>query len=235
MIVKEKRHFVMGIVLIFSFFFVLFLMFSPIFSGRNALSAADHLFNSISKGSIYYINDLMKKAEGMQNTSFEAMVKLKDASISTKVEKLIGGTEIEVRGKEGNLELKGSLGMLLLLALKDSDAMFKNQGKELSEKYGFSEKEAMFSWWSLLKEVERDLKRQNMFKEASCVEEVNKKAVELSYNYYGIDARSASSYAGILTGSLIFYVIYTLWWGLAIFYLFEGIGLKMEAGAKKEV
>jgi hypothetical protein len=30
-------------------------------------------------------------------------------------------------------------------------------------------------------------------------------------------------------------VIYTLWWGVAILYLFEGIGLQMKAGKKKEV
>jgi len=235
MLIVEKKPFVMGILLIMSFFIVIFLMFFPLFSGDNALRAADNLFNSISKGSIYYIQDLLKKAEGMQNTPFEARVKIKDISLSEKVEKILAGTGVEVKGHGGHLELKGSLGSLLVAALNDSDAMFKNQGKEVEGKHGLPEREVMFSWWSLLKGVEKDLKSQNMFKEASHIEEVIKKGVELSYNYYRIEGRSASSYAGILAGSLIFYVIYTLWWGLAIFYLFEGMGLKMKAGAKKEV
>jgi hypothetical protein len=34
----------------------------------------------------------------------------------------------------------------------------------------------------------------------------------------------------------VFYVVYTLWWGFAIFFIFEGIGLSMtKAKVKKEV
>jgi hypothetical protein len=40
--------------------------------------------------------------------------------------------------------------------------------------------------------------------------------------------------AGILSFSLIFYVIYTLWWGIAVLFMFEGIGLEMKKGHKKE-
>jgi hypothetical protein len=235
MLIKEKMHFIVGIVLTFSFFIVLFLMFSPIFSGNNALKSADNLFNSISKGSIYYIPDLIRKVEAIQHIQFKAKVKIKEAFTRTMVEKIKDRTGLEVKEEKGVLELGGSLGSLLLSALKDCDAMFKNQGKELSEKYGLPEKEVMFSWWTIMKDVEKDLKKQEMFKEASYVEEVIKKGVELSYNYYKIEARSASSYGWILGGSLVFYVVYTLWWGLAIFYLFEGLGLKMEAGVKKEV
>jgi hypothetical protein len=39
-----------------------------------------------------------------------------------------------------------------------------------------------------------------------------------------------------MTGLLVFYVIYTMWWGFAIFYMFDGIGLTMKkAKVKKEV
>ncbi len=62
-----------------------------------------------------------------------------------------------------------------------------------------------------------------------------KKGVEVAYNFAKIVPESASSKMGILGFSLVFYVIYTLWWGLAILFLFEGIGLEMKAGAKKEV
>jgi hypothetical protein len=35
---------------------------------------------------------------------------------------------------------------------------------------------------------------------------------------------------------LIFYVVYSLWWGYAILFLFEGLGLSMKrAKVKKEV
>jgi hypothetical protein len=59
--------------------------------------------------------------------------------------------------------------------------------------------------------------------------------VEVGYNYYGIAPESAKSKAGILAFALVFYVIYTLWFGYAILMLFEGFGLEMKKGAKKEM
>ncbi len=48
--------------------------------------------------------------------------------------------------------------------------------------------------------------------------------------------RRSSEKAGIMTGLLVFYVVYTMWWGFAIFYMFDGIGLTMKkAKVKKEV
>jgi hypothetical protein len=58
--------------------------------------------------------------------------------------------------------------------------------------------------------------------------------VEVGYNFYGIEPESAASKAGTLTFDLVFYVIYTLWWGFAIFYLSEGMGLQMTKGKKSE-
>ena len=45
----------------------------------------------------------------------------------------------------------------------------------------------------------------------------------------------SASIAGMLSGLLVFYVFYTMWWGYAIFYMFEGFGLTMKkAKVKKE-
>jgi hypothetical protein len=64
---------------------------------------------------------------------------------------------------------------------------------------------------------------------------VVKKAIEPAYNFYQIDANKVSDHAGMLSGLLVFYVFYTMWWGYAIFYMFEGFGLTMKkAKVKKE-
>jgi hypothetical protein len=52
--------------------------------------------------------------------------------------------------------------------------------------------------------------------------------VEPAYNYYGIEGQKISDRFGVVIFSLIFYVIYTLWYGFGIMYLFEGVGLKLE-------
>ena len=64
MLVKDSGHFVKGLLLLISFLVVLAIMFMPYFGEsprtnqpRNAMEAADDLFNAISKGSTLYIPD----------------------------------------------------------------------------------------------------------------------------------------------------------------------------------
>lgn len=235
MLVVEKRIFIKGLVLYVSFLVILFLMFSPLFNGENALKAADRLFNSISKGSTYYFPDLTKQNQAFLGKTFEVSIKLRNEDMAQKTQKVLasGGAQIIPSGSQ--LRITGDLGQVLAAALKDSDLMFHNKEAELSSRYGFGGKEALYVWWGALREIDRDLTRQNKFKEAAFVSNVVRRGVEVGYNFFGIVPESASSKMGILTFALVFYVIYTLWWGIAILYLFEGVGLQMKAGAKKEV
>ncbi len=66
MLIKERRAFIKGLLLMVTFFVVLAFIFTPLFGEgnqprENALQAADKLFNSISKGSTNYMADLSKK------------------------------------------------------------------------------------------------------------------------------------------------------------------------------
>ena len=59
--------------------------------------------------------------------------------------------------------------------------------------------------------------------------------VEAAYNFYQIEPVKVSERAGTMTGLLVFYVLYTLWWGFALMFLVEGMGLTMtKKRAKKE-
>lgn len=235
MLVKDSKHFTKGLLLAITFLIILVAMFLPLFGeGQNALVAADNLFNSISKGSTYYITDLEKKNQAFVGKTFKADIKLKTSEIGQRTSKILGLAGAKVTGDGSQLQISGDLGQVLKSALKDSDAMFYNRDSELTARYGFSGLDAMYAWWNTLKEIDKDLKRQTQFKEAAFVDTIIKKAVEVSYNYFKIVPESAVSKAGILGFSLVFYVVYTLWWGIAIFFLFEGIGLQMTAGAKKE-
>ena len=71
------------------------------------------------------------------------------------------------------------------------------------------------------------MKRQKKFEAAKLVDLTQKKAVEAAYNYYGIEAQKISDRFGVVLFSLVFYVVYTLWYGFAILYLFEGCGLRL--------
>jgi len=61
-------------------------------------------------------------------------------------------------------------------------------------------------------------------------------AIEPAYNFYGIQAVKISEKAGVATGLLVFYVLYTIWYGFGVLYIFEGLGLSTKkAKVKKEV
>jgi len=236
MLVKDKGSFAKGILLAITFLVVLVIMFLPYFGhGENALRAADRLFNSIAKGSTNYIPDMLKKNKAFEGVKFDVALKFKDQQAAQQASKLLTSAGATAKEEAGQLKVAGDLGAVMTASLKDSEAMFNNRDAELQTKYGFPGREVLYTWWSAFKEMDKDLKKQAKFKEAAFVGDVVKKGVEVGYNFFKIEPESASSKAGILSFSLIFYVIYTLWWGIAVLYIFEGVGLQMKAGAKKEV
>ena len=235
MLVKRTGPFIKGLIMAIAFIVVLILMFSPIFGGHNAMVAADKLFNSIAKGSTNYFPGLVKKNAEYVNKAFDVSIKLKDQDMAKKAAKIVTAAGAKSTGDTAEIKVTGDLGSIVSAALKDSEAMFNNRETELSAKYGMPGQEALYVWWNVLKETDKDLTRQKRFKEAGFVSDVVKKGVEVAYNFANIEPESAASRMSILGFSLIFYVIYTLWWGLAVMYIFEGIGLEMTAGAKKEV
>jgi hypothetical protein len=235
MLIKDGKHFTMGLLLAISFFVVLVAMFLPLFeNGINFLEKSDQIFNSISKGSTHYIASLEKKNQEYSGKTFKVDIKSKTAETAQHIAKIFTVAGATVTGQGSQLQISGDLGLVLKSVLKDCDAMFYNKDSELVAKYGFSGPDSMYAWWNGLKEMDKELKRQARFKEAAFVDTILKKGVEVSYNYFTIVPESAYSKAGILGFLLVFYVIYTLWWGYAIFFLFEGVGLQMTASVKKE-
>lgn len=237
MIIKNKSTFFTGAVLAVTFFGVLALIFAPIFGeGKNGLAYADAMFNKLAKGSSYFIPKVMKSNEKFIGTHFSAVVRFEKPELASKVTKLITTAGARVQADGSEVTISGDLGKLLSHVLQDADDMFKNNGAAVAERYGGDEKEIMLSWWTLLKGMDKALKKAGKIEDAKMVSNVMKKAVEPAFNFYHIEAQRVSEKAGTMTGLLVFYVIYTMWWGGAIFYVFDGIGLTMKkAKVKKEV
>ncbi len=245
MIVRHKKPFSVGVVLAISFFAVLLLIFSPLFGGKNGLDFADESFNKLAKGSSYFIPKVAKSNEKFMGKMFSVNINMnkdgdkpgdaeKRAELASKVY-TTAGAATEIKGAE--LKIEGDLGKVLEAALQDSDAMFKNEGEKIKSKYGVDDEKKMFrQWHNTLTKIDKAFKKDKKFEEASIVSEVTKKAVEPAYNFYKVDANKVADHAGMMSGLLIFYVAYTMWWGFAIFYMFDGIGLSMKkAKVKKEV
>ena len=237
MIVKNNKAFSIGAFLAVSFFGVLTLIFSPIFGeGKNGLVYSDDMFNRLSKGSSYFIPKVAKSNEAIKGTQVSLVIKLEKAEQGETALKVLTAAGTGAQNTGAGIELKGDLSAVMVKVLQDADDMFKNDGKKVADRYGMDEKEAMTSWWNMLKVMDKELKKQGKIPEAKVVSDVMKKAVEPAFNFYKIESQKVVDKAGIMTGLLVFYVAYTMWWGFAIFYMFDGIGLTMKkAKVKKEV
>lgn len=237
MIIKNKKTFSIGAVLALTFLGILMLIFSPSFGGgKNGLVFSDDMFNKLSKGSSYFIPKVMKNSEKYLNTSIALTVKLDKPEEIEDTMKMLTTAGAVVKNEGSVLQISGNLGSLMSKVLQDADDMYKNDGKKVADRYSVDEKAAMTSWWNLLKVMDKELKKQGKIEDAKIISDVMKKAVEPAYNYYKIEAQQVADKAGIMTGLLVFYVVYTMWWGFAIFYMFDGIGLTMKkAKVKREV
>ena len=253
---QAKKHMALGILLAISFWVVLFLMFSPIFpktaegQPQNGLQWADELFNQLAKGSSYFIPKVQKSNEKFMGKMFSATINVgkpedkpgdgeKRAERASKLFMINPGAKVEVSGTQ--LKIEGDLGLVLKAALDDADMMFKNEGDKIKAKYAVAmttddEKQMFRQWNNVLPKIDKVFKKERMIEESQIVAQVTKKAIEAGYNFYKVDAKKVKDEAGLMTFLLVFYVAYTMWWGFAIFFIFEGIGLSMKkAKVKKEV
>ena len=236
MLVRNKKTLNLGALLGCTFIGILLLIFSPVFGGKNGLEYSDDLFNKLAKGSSYFIPEIAKGVREFDGKNISVTIKMDkpDAAQKAATILLAGGAQVGVADAE--LKISGDLGKLLGTVLKDSDAMYRNDGAAISGPYKADERDVMSVWWNVLNRAARELQKEKKVEEANIAIEVMRKGIEPAYNFYGIEAQSVADKAGVLGSLLVFYVIYTMWWGYSIFYLFDGLGLTMKkAKVKKEV
>jgi hypothetical protein len=237
----NSKKITVGIILLVTFFMVLFAIFMPWFGKgatgqpRNGLEFSDDFFNSLAKGSSNYMENMRSLATPFKGQTFEAALKFKDADTAKKIELLFTKAGATVEVADNALKVKGDLGQVMLAAIDDSDAMFNNQGDKIKAKYDFDPKLVLRAWWTAFKDLDRDLKLQKNFREARVVSEIMMRSIEPGYNFFGISPEAVRDNIALLTFMLVFYVVYTLWYGYGVFELFEGLGLGAHAGHKEEV
>lgn len=226
--IVNKTKFYSGWSMLLVFVIVLFIFFSPVFDGKNGLDYLDNLYNSISKDSAYYIDKVRPDAEKFNGNSISVVLVTSNINQADQTAILFNKTGASATVSETKVEVSGDLGMILSSVLEDSERMYYNDGVSVSEKYGYNEKRALYNWWQALKSMDQDLKKQKLFKESEAVTLIQKKALETAYNYYQIEPQKITDNIWKVIMSLIFYVIYTIWYGFAFMYIFEGWGLTLD-------
>lgn len=226
--IADKKKFSLGAGMLVAFTVVLVLIFMPLLEGgKNGLDYLDSLYNSISKGSAYYIPAVKEESAAFKGNTIEVTLTLEDDKQAAQAAQLFekSGATATVAGAQ--LTVSGDLGQVLASCLDDADAMYNNDGKKVQARYGFEGRRALYTWWMAFKSMDKALKKQGKFKEAKIVATVTKKAVESSYNFYTIEPVKITGKLGMVIFSLTFYVLYTLLYGFAIMFLFEGWGMKL--------
>lgn len=227
--IHDKREFGIGLALLTGFFIVLFAIFSPVLEGgKNTIDYLDGVFNSISKNSAYYIPDLAEKARKHEGAAVTLSIKAADDGQAERMTQLFTTAGATVVAAGTQLDVTGDMGQMLGAALADADLMFKNDGARVTEKYGVEAKRALYDWHRALSAMGKDLDKQSKFAESKTVRDVQTKGVEPAYNYFGIEAIPMSNMLWVVLAALVGYVVYTIWYGYAILFMFEGWGLKLE-------
>jgi len=226
--IADKVKFYGGLGMIATFLVLLAIIFSPVFSGRNALEYADELYNSISKGSAYYIPDVKEDIAEFTGVYVSTTIKMKDQQQAYQTALLHRESGAEATASGADLVVKGDLGLILDACLNDADTMYYNNGEAIQAKYGYDERRVLYNWWESLNAMDKKLKDQGLFNEANAVGEVLERAIEPAYNYYGIEPQTMGDRIGIVLFSLIFYVAYTVWYGVGLMFMIEGWGIKIR-------
>jgi hypothetical protein len=230
-LVVNKKEFTLGAVLTVTFFVLLFIVHTSTImrvKGKSLVSYTDEVFVSVSKGSVYFIPELVQIADKYIGKPLDVKIKKND-----KAALLFEKVNAKVKINNGELEIKGDLGEILKNILKDADAAFNGEDKGLYDRYGYAGRDVIHQWWQCLKEIESVYKNTKKFDEIKLLKTVRIKALEPTFNFYGIEATSASQHALGISAVIVFYVIYTVWWGYAIYFLSEGVGLMMKKSKEK--
>lgn len=253
MLIVNKGAFGKGFVLMLTFLGVFLWIMSPTFGGgRTGLEFSDDFFNKLAKNSSNYFKEVEVTAAKQKGKQLNLSVTMplpdpkvqpdpvkaqetadKNAQDAAKALTKAGG-QVEV--KANVLMVKGDLGAILEFTTKNSVDIFNVVGDAANKPENLETKKLLNNLWKAYNAMLLPLQRDKLLVEAKAVSQVMKKAVEPAYNFYGISGEPVSQNIVLLVGLLVFYVVYTMWYGFAIFCMFEGMGMSMKkAKVKKEV
>jgi len=218
-----------GIFLLVTFAVVMVMIFMPILDGGNALNYLDNLYNSISKGSAYYIPKVEHLVEEHGGEVVTLNLKLDDSRTALAAEPLFVRAAATTAVEGATLMVNGDIETIFRTCLEDAESAYHNRGEDLTARYGTDARTTLYNWWQALGAMEKDLNRQKLFDAAQLTHMVQAKTVECAYNYYGIESQAIKDRWGTVLFSLVFYVLYTIWYGYGIMFVFEGLGFELAA------
>lgn len=241
MLIVNKKAFISGLLLMASFIALFIVIITPIFPGLNGgkttgLDYADNMFNSLSKGSSDFFASVQERVDESKDVQIKYNIPItvqpeapyKKEVLMDEIVKILQQAGASAHIDMHEIYVRGDLGAILAAAVAVSRNLYDNDAEAVSQTYDGSDPFLVaIAWWHFLKPSIKELQLQNNIQNAKAVDMVMRRALETGYNFYGVSAVKVSDEYVIMTAVLVFYVIYTMWYGFAIFHLFDGIGLSM--------
>lgn len=239
MLIHHKPSFIRGMLLMASFLVFFALILSPIFKDENGkaitgLNYADGMFNSLSKGSSYFIPKVAEQAATLKGQEADVTVTVKKAALVETAVHVLQVIGLEASANGSVVSYKGDLGTLLAAGVKVGDFLYHNDAKAVEDIYGQPALKVSAALWYVLTPSIKELQKQGKIQEAKIVDQVIRRAIEPGNNFYSVPPSKVSDHIFIMAFLLLFYIIYTLWYGFSIFELFDGIGLTMTKSKVKQ-
>jgi hypothetical protein len=235
-LIVNRGKFALGLGGLVAFVAALAVALSPALDNRTGLGRADDFFNQLAKNSAYYTPEGRKLAGRFAAEPVDLAIRPREPVANAKLAQIVTANGLEARLLEdGSVRVTGSLGELSRAAMDDADLAFRNENAQLEAKYRMSSCEVVYCWWIVLDSLSRRYTQDNRSPEADFTKFLATKVLEPAYNFRGITAQNVEDRVLPVSGLLGFYVLYTLWYGFAILFIFEGLGLSAtEARQKKE-
>jgi hypothetical protein len=174
------------------------------------------------------MDEMKQEAQGLKGQQLDATLSFGSDIQAERIAVLFNANGAKATASAGDVQVQGDLGTLFMAATADSEAMYNNDDTSLQSRYGYDARAALYNWWTATNAIDKTLSKEKRFEAAKTIGTIKTKAIETAYNYFGVVPKHISDRLGTVIGSLIFYVVYTLWYGFAILFMFEGSGFRLE-------
>lgn len=234
-LITDRIRFRLGLTGLVTFSMILVLWLSPLVNQQTGLQWADNLFNQLAKNSTYYIPSGLVRAEKLRGVSVDIGVRSRWPEADSAIIRIIQANDMAARRMgDGRVRIEGDLGLLAKAACVDADFLFSGKESEVARKYGIGGKEVVYYWWTAFDGLSRRYIQENQTVQADFTKFIATRVLEPSYNFAGIQAKDIGENIIPVVLFLSFYILFTLWYGISILFLFEGLGIKATKATEKK-
>jgi len=234
-LVVDHQKFAIGAAGLVAFLAAIGVCLAPVCGGETCLARADRLFNRLSKHSANGLAEAAARSAAFKGRSVDLGVRPRDEASLRDLARVVEGSGARAEiTEDGRLRIQGDLGRMAEAAVNDARALFDNDDDALKAKYGAAGEDVVYCWWAVFGGLSRRYAQEGLAAETNFARLVTTKVLEPAYNFRGIQARPISENVLPVVVLLVLYVAGTVWYGMSVMLIFEGMGIRATCSRQKK-